>query len=91
MTEALRANPRFHEQPLRPLHRRLLRIISPSPRLAARTHAARLATTDPYELFNIYDSLSSTVQTRLHMQLHQLEHCHGPKSCEIAENLNQFP
>ena len=34
--------------------------------------------TDPYELFNVYGSLSSSVQTRLQDQLRRLEHCHGP-------------
>ncbi len=48
-------------------------------------------TTDPYELFNVYGSLSSNVQTRLQEQLLRLERCHGPKSCEIAEHLTQFP
>jgi N-acetylglucosamine-6-sulfatase len=48
-------------------------------------------TTDPYELFNVYSSLSSTVRTRLQKQLRRLEHCHGPESCEIAEHLTHFP
>jgi N-acetylglucosamine-6-sulfatase len=43
--------------------------------------------TDPYELFNIYGSLSSSVRTRLRDELLRLEHCHGPESCEIAEHL----
>jgi N-acetylglucosamine-6-sulfatase len=47
--------------------------------------------TDPYELFNVYGSLSSTVRARLQTQLLRLEHCHGPKSCEIAEHLTQSP
>jgi len=48
-------------------------------------------TTDPYELFNVYDSLSSTVRSRLQQQLLALEHCHGPRSCEHAEQLKQLP
>ena len=47
--------------------------------------------TDPYELFNVYGSLSSTVRDRLQKQLRRLERCHGPESCEIAEHLTQFP
>ena len=46
---------------------------------------------DPYELFNVYGSLSSSVQARLHQQLRKLERCHGPESCENAEHITQFP
>jgi N-acetylglucosamine-6-sulfatase len=46
---------------------------------------------DPYELFNVYGSLSSTVRDRLQQQLRRLERCHGPESCEIAEHLTHFP
>ena len=47
--------------------------------------------TDPYELSNVYGSLSASIQKRLQEQLRRLEHCHGPESCEAAEHLTQFP
>jgi N-acetylglucosamine-6-sulfatase len=47
--------------------------------------------TDPYELSNDYGSLSAGIRMRLQRQLLQLEHCHGPESCEAAEHLTQFP
>jgi N-acetylglucosamine-6-sulfatase len=48
-------------------------------------------TTDPYELYNVYDSLSSGVRARLHRQLGKLERCRGARSCGSAEHLSQFP
>jgi len=31
------------------------------------------------------------VRSRLQQQLLALEHCHGPRSCEHAEQLKQLP
>ncbi len=43
--------------------------------------------TDPYELRNIYASLSPSVRSVLHLDLLRLSRCHGSAECHQADQL----
>jgi N-acetylglucosamine-6-sulfatase len=47
--------------------------------------------TDPYELTDLYPSLSSYVKAELHLDLLTFERCHGGKACWAAAHIQPLP
>ncbi len=47
--------------------------------------------TGPFELDNVYGSLSGAQKNALHRQLAQAEHCHGPAPCAAPFGPNFKP